>query len=155
VEIISNSPIETEALGAQLGSLLFPGAHVALQGGLGAGKTCFVRGMVSAAAPQSAHLVASPTYAIMNIYDGNIPVYHFDFYRLAGDGDIAELGFDDYFGGDGICVIEWSERISALLPDDFITVEFEYSEEDRRRIRLASCGPISEITLERLAMLRS
>ncbi len=155
MEVISNSTTETEALGAQLGSLLFPGAFVALQGGLGAGKTCLVRGIVSTAAPQGAHLVASPTYAIMNVYAGNIPVYHFDFYRLTGDNDIAELGFDEYLGGEGICVIEWSERVSALMPDDFITVEIEYSEENRRRIRLSSCGPVSEITLERLTMLRS
>jgi tRNA threonylcarbamoyladenosine biosynthesis protein TsaE len=155
VEIISNSPLETEELGAQLGSLVLPGNLLALLGGLGTGKTCFVRGIVSSAAPQSSHLVASPTFAIMNSYAGNIPVYHFDFYRLAGDNDIAELGFDDYFHGDGICVIEWSERLSDLLPDDYVTVQFEYSGDNRRQITLTSTGQMSKKTLERLALLRS
>ena len=154
MEIISNSPSETEALGAQLGSILFPGAFLALLGGLGTGKTCFVRGLVSTVAPQSSHLVASPTYAIMNSYAGNIPVYHFDFYRLSGDSDIAELGFDDYFQGDGVCVIEWSERLSELLPDDYIAVKFEYSGEDRRHISFTSTGKMSKKTLEQLTMLR-
>lgn len=153
MEIISNSPLETEELGAQLGSLLFPGAVVALLGGLGTGKTCFVRGLVSSVAPQSSHLVASPTFAIMNSYSGNTPVYHFDFYRLAGDNDIAELGFDEYFQGDGICVIEWSERLSDLLPDDYVTVEFEYSGEHKRSITMTARGSISSRTLNDLKIV--
>lgn len=155
LKITSNSPFETEKLGVQLGSLLQAGACVALQGGLGGGKTCFTRGIVASLAPQSAHLVASPTFAIMNSYSGNVPVYHFDFYRLSGDSDIAELGFDDHFRGDGVCVIEWSERLSELLPDDCIVVGFEYRDENRRSISLSANGPESEKTLERLAKLRS
>jgi tRNA threonylcarbamoyladenosine biosynthesis protein TsaE len=155
VKIISNFPLETEELGAQLGSLLSAGTFVALQGGLGGGKTCFTRGIVGTAAPQSAHLVASPTFAIMNSYVGNTPVYHFDFYRLTGDNDIAELGLDGYFCGDGVCVVEWSERLFELLPDDYITVLFEYSGENRRLITLTARGPVSQGILERLAKLRA
>jgi len=155
LEIISNSPFETEELGAQLGSLLSAGTFVALQGALGGGKTCFTRGIVASLAPQSAHLVASPTYAIMNSYFGDTPVYHFDFYRLTGDNDVAELGLDDYFHGDGVCVIEWSERLFELLPDDYITVGFEYSGDNQRSITLNASGSISGQTLERLAALRT
>lgn len=155
MEVISNSPLETEGLGVQLGSLLPAGTLLALQGGLGGGKTCFTRGIVASLAPQSLHLVASPTYAIMNSYSGNTPVYHFDFYRLTGDNDIAELGFDEYFCGDGVCVIEWSERLLELLPDDHITVRFEYSGDDRRSITLNASGSNSSDILERLVMLRT
>jgi tRNA threonylcarbamoyladenosine biosynthesis protein TsaE len=155
VEIISNSPRETEELGEQLGSVLSAGILLALRGGLGGGKTCFTRGIVASLAPQSAHLVASPTYAIMNSYQGYIPVYHFDFYRLTGDNDIAELGFDDYFYGDGVCVIEWSERLVELLPDDYITVGFECTGDHQRLITLTGSGSISQDALEQLAKLRT
>jgi tRNA threonylcarbamoyladenosine biosynthesis protein TsaE len=97
LQITTGSSGETEAVGIAIGSLLTPGAFLALQGELGGGKTCLTRGVVAALAPQSAQLVASPTYAIMNCYPGNIPVYHFDFYRLAGDDDVAELGFEEFF----------------------------------------------------------
>lgn len=148
LEIISNSARETEELGKKLGALLPAGAFVALRGGLGGGKTCFTRGVVASVAPQSAHLVASPTFAIMNSYPGAIPVYHFDFYRMTGDNDIAELGFDDYFHGSGVCVVEWSERLSELLPDDRITVEFKYSpESDRRLISINASGDLSHAVL--------
>ena len=155
LEIISDSPLETEELGAELGFLLSAGAFIALQGDLGCGKTCFTRGIVASAAPQSAHLVASPTFAIMNCYVGNTPVYHFDFYRLTGDNDVAELGLDDYFYGDGVCVVEWSERLLELLSDDHITVRFEYSGDNQRIITLSASGPISQNTLERLERLRT
>jgi tRNA threonylcarbamoyladenosine biosynthesis protein TsaE len=155
LEILSNSALETEELGSQLGSLLSAGAFLALRGGLGAGKTCFTRGIVASAAPQSAHMVASPTFAIMNSYMGNTPVYHFDFYRLTGDNDIAELGFDEYFFGDGVCVIEWSERLVELLPDDYITVGFEYTGDNQRLITMTGSGSISRDALERLKELRN
>jgi tRNA threonylcarbamoyladenosine biosynthesis protein TsaE len=133
--------------------LLRPGAFVALQGGLGGGKTCLTRGLVAALAPESAHLVASPTFAIMNHYVGSIPVYHFDLYRLGGDADVADLGFDDYFHGDGVCVVEWSERLSELLPPDVVTVRLDYVDADVRRIRLSSNGDISAGVIGQLTEL--
>jgi tRNA threonylcarbamoyladenosine biosynthesis protein TsaE len=137
-------------LGACIGSLLHPGDVVALQGDLGGGKTCLARGVVAAVAPQSAHLVASPTYAIMNCYPGDVPVYHFDFYRLAGDNDIAELGFEEFFYGDGVCIIEWSERLTELLPLDVLTILFEYSGDDQRVISMKSSGQKSDALLTQL-----
>jgi tRNA threonylcarbamoyladenosine biosynthesis protein TsaE len=127
VRITTGSARETEELGARIGALLKPGAFLALQGTLGGGKTCLTRGLVSVLAPQSAHLVASPTYAIMNSYPGTMPVYHFDFYRLTGDDDIAELGFENFFYGDGVCVVEWSERLVELMPPDVLTLLFDYA----------------------------
>lgn len=153
--IISHSPEETEQFGCQLARLLSPGSFLALRGGLGGGKTCFTRGLASVVAPDSAHLVASPTFAIMNSYPGPIPVYHFDFYRLSGDDDIAELGFEEFFYADGICVVEWSERLRELLPTDRLTVEFDYREGDQRAITISASGPGSARVLDQLAKQRS
>jgi tRNA threonylcarbamoyladenosine biosynthesis protein TsaE len=150
LQITSNSPGETEQLGAAVGSLLRPGSFLALRGDLGGGKTCFTRGVVDSLAPQSNGLVSSPTYAIMNCYPGNTPVYHFDFYRLTCDDDIAELGFEEYFYGDGVCVVEWSERLEELLPPDVLTLLFEYAGDDRRLITITGSGPKSDAVVEYL-----
>ena len=150
LQITTGASRETEQLGACLGSLLHPGCFVALQGDLGGGKTCLTRGVVASLAPQSAHLVASPTYAIMNCYPGDTPVYHFDFYRLTGDDDIAELGFEELFYGDGVCIVEWSERLTELLPPDVLTILFEYAGDNRRMITMTSSGQKSDALLEQL-----
>ena len=155
LQIISRSARQTEELGSQIGALLSAGSFIALQGGLGGGKTCFSRGVVASVAPQSARLVASPTYAIMNRYPGQPPVYHFDFYRLSGDDEIAELGFEEYFYGDGICIVEWSERIRDLMPPDHLTVTFEYDGDNQRTIGITASGPDSCGILKRLAEERS
>lgn len=151
LQISTGSPGETEQLGANIGSLLQPGSFLALRGTLGGGKTCLTRGVVASVAPQSVHMVASPTYAIMNCYPGSTPVYHFDFYRLTGDDDIAELGFEELFFGDGVCVVEWSERLVELLPADVLTLLFEYAGEDKRLITITSSGQKSNNVLEQLA----
>ncbi len=137
-----------------MGLMLSPGSFLALRGGLGGGKTCFTRGIVSSVAPGSAHMVASPTFAIMNSYPGAVPVYHFDFYRLSGDDDIAELGFEEYFYGNGICVVEWSERLRELLPADYLAVTFEYLENEQRLITVTANGPVSSNILEQLSEQR-
>ena len=151
LQITTGSPGETEQLGAAIGSLLRPGSFLALRGDLGGGKTCLTRGVVASLAPQSSGLVASPTYAIMNCYPGSTLVYHFDFYRLASEDDIAELGFEEYFYGDGVCVVEWSERLAELLPPDILTLLFEYAGEERRLISITSSGQNSDSVLEQLA----
>lgn len=133
------------------GSLLQGGFFIALHGTLGGGKTCFTRGVVAALAPQSANMVASPTYAIMNCYPGTTPVYHFDFYRLAGDDDIAELGFEEYFYGEGVCVAEWAERLTELLPPDSLSIYFDYDGDDCRLITLVGSGQKSDLVVEQLA----
>lgn len=150
LQITTNSPAESEELGAIIGGMLKPGSFLALRGDLGGGKTCMTRGLVASLAPQSAHMVASPTYAIMNCYQGDTTVYHFDFYRLTGDDDVAELGFEDLFYGNGVCVVEWSERLAELLPADVLTLLFEYAGEDRRIITITSSGQESDKIVERL-----
>jgi tRNA threonylcarbamoyladenosine biosynthesis protein TsaE len=150
LSLATSSPAETEELGRRLGELLIPGTFVALCGELGGGKTCFTRGIVSGVAPQSAHLVASPTFAIMNEYPGTPPIHHFDFYRLSSSLEIAELGFEDYFQGEGICLAEWSERLEELLPTERLSVTFLHDGDDRRIITIQAEGAGPEALLERL-----
>jgi tRNA threonylcarbamoyladenosine biosynthesis protein TsaE len=151
--VITQSPSETEELGRKLGSLLNKCDFVALFGDLGGGKTCFTRGIVAAAAPESLHLVASPTFAIMNEYPGSVPVYHFDFYRLVSGHEIAELGLDDYFHGKGISIVEWSERLEDLLPEEHIKISFEHAGGDCRKISIVSSSPRSLALIDRLKLL--
>ena len=148
--VLSRSAAQTEEIGRTLGSLLQAGSFLALFGDLGGGKTCFTRGVVAALAPDSAHLVASPTYAIMNEYPGPLPVYHFDFYRLASGDEIAELGFDDYFQDKGVCIAEWSERLGDRLPPDHLGITFVHDEGDCRKIVFEARGADSRALLSKL-----
>ncbi|MDA8414563.1 MAG: tRNA (adenosine(37)-N6)-threonylcarbamoyltransferase complex ATPase subunit type 1 TsaE [Desulfobacteraceae bacterium] len=147
----SHSAARTEEIGRTLGTLLHSGAFLALFGDLGGGKTCFTRGVVAALSPDSAHLVASPTYAIMNEYPGPIPVYHFDFYRLGSGDEIAELGFDDYFQDKGVCIAEWSERLGDTLPSDHLSITFLHEGPTSRRMLFEARGAISRLLLSKLA----
>lgn len=148
--VLSRSAAQTEEIGRTLGRFLYRGAFLALFGDLGGGKTCFTRGVVAALAPGSAHLVASPTYAIMNEYPGPLPVYHFDFYRLASGDEIAELGFDDYFQDNGVCIAEWSERLGDTLPPEHLSITFEHDGGDCRKIVFEARGADSRDLLAKM-----
>lgn len=151
--VCTNSAFETEEVGRMLGSLLQKSDFVALFGDLGGGKTCFTRGIVAATAPGSLHLVASPTFAIMNEYPGPVPVYHFDFYRLTNSHEIVELGFEEFFQDEGICIAEWSERLEDLLPNDHISVSFEHVDGDCRKISFAAGTSHSQTLIDKLSLL--
>ncbi|OGS36172.1 MAG: tRNA (adenosine(37)-N6)-threonylcarbamoyltransferase complex ATPase subunit type 1 TsaE [Elusimicrobia bacterium RIFOXYB2_FULL_49_7] len=129
----TRSPEETEALGFAFGSMLKPGTVVALFGELGAGKTCFVQGAVRAR--RAGVRANSPTYSIVNVYPGDVPVYHMDAYRLKGPDEMLSVGFEEYLDGhNGICFIEWAERIESLLPDATVRVTFRVTNETEREI---------------------
>ena len=147
----TGSAQETEALGQRLGALLVPGLFISLLGELGGGKTCFTRGIVTGAAPEAAHLVASPTFAIMNEYPATSPIHHFDFYRFTSSNEISELGFEDYFLGNGICIAEWAERLEGLLPVQRLEVCFQHAGDDTRVIRFTALGDPAELILDALA----
>jgi tRNA threonylcarbamoyladenosine biosynthesis protein TsaE len=132
-EIETATPAETAAIGAELVSIVDAGAVIALQGDLGAGKTEFVKGFADGAG--SRDVVSSPTFAILNTYVGRRwPVFHFDLYRIANDSELAELGFDEYLFGEGVCLIEWPERASGWLPSEAVRLRFEHVDGARRRI---------------------
>ena len=116
MEFFSHNEGETEALGARLAGLLQPGAVVALFGDLGMGKTAFTRGLARGLAV--CDRVTSPTFTIVNEYEGRLPLFHFDLYRLNDAEELYEIGWEDYLGRRGICVVEWSERAEQLLTEE-------------------------------------
>lgn len=138
--ILSDSPEETRRIGAALGRLAAPGLVIALRGTLGAGKTTFVQGVAEGAGTPDPKSVTSPTFVLIQEYTGRIPVYHFDAYRLRGVEEFADLGADEYLFGDGVCVVEWAERVTAALPNDRIEIEFVPAGESHRRLEVSSLG---------------
>ncbi|MDR0378083.1 MAG: tRNA (adenosine(37)-N6)-threonylcarbamoyltransferase complex ATPase subunit type 1 TsaE [Spirochaetaceae bacterium] len=130
--VISGSPEETSAAGERLAESLKPGSVVALRGKLGAGKTCFTKGIARFLGIEEE--VTSPTYTIVSEYDGKIPLYHIDAYRLNGDDDFSALGGEEILSGGGVSVIEWSERIPASIPPAAVIVELEILPEGGRKI---------------------
>ena len=129
----SNSAAETEEFGRRLAKEIKPGAVLALKGDLGAGKTQFVKGLVGGLGSNAA--VASPTFTIIHEYPGGrFPIYHFDFFRVEDRQSAIGLGLDDYFFGDGVCVIEWADRFSELIPEQARWIDFEIESEHTRAI---------------------
>lgn len=133
--------------------ILPPQSFVALYGDLGGGKTSFTRGLVAASSPENGTIVTSPTYSIMNEYSGKIPIYHFDFYRIINSDDFYELGFNDYFNGDGICIAEWPERVHDILPENRLVVSFNYKSDNERIIVFTAYSNESQIIIKQLQEL--
>ncbi len=130
----TDSPEATLAVGQQLAARLQPGDVVALYGDLGAGKTHLVKG-ICAAWGIPTEVVNSPTFTLVNVYDGrDFPVYHIDAYRLRHLDEFFELGYEDYFFGDGLCLIEWPERVEPLLPAHTQRLRLAHAGGTRRRI---------------------
>ncbi len=123
---------ETEAVGEQIARDLQGGQVVALFGGMGMGKTAFVRGMAKGRSLEAE--VSSPTFAIVHDYGGNPPLVHFDMYRISGWEDLYTTGFYDYLDMGAILVVEWSENIEGALPDDAIRLRISAPDETTRLI---------------------
>ena len=132
----SNSPEDTLAIARALGAALCPGDVVALYGDLGAGKTLFCKG-VGEALGIPPHRIVSPTFTIVTEHEGPVPLTHIDVYRLAGPREAEEIGMRELLSGDGVCLVEWAEKIEKLLPMDCIQVRFSFSDGDRREIAIA------------------
>lgn len=139
MEYLSHSPEETEHIGEMLGRQLHSGTVLALRGGLGMGKTAFTRGLARGLGCTGR--VTSPTFTIVNEYDGTTPLFHFDMYRLDSEDDLFDIGWDDYLARGGVCAVEWSERIDSVLPPDALTVSIARGENDNDRIITVTGGP--------------
>ncbi|UFS70888.1 tRNA (adenosine(37)-N6)-threonylcarbamoyltransferase complex ATPase subunit type 1 TsaE [Geomonas sp. RF6] len=140
VTIATRAPLETEQLGRRVGRLLAPGDFLALTGELGAGKTRFAKGVAEGLGVAEDTPVTSPTYTILNIYEGRIPLYHFDLYRLRGAEEVEELGFEEYFYGRGVSLVEWAERLEGELPADLLTVTCRHLGDEEREFTFAASG---------------
>ena len=131
----------TVELGRALGQMLQKGDNVCLTGKLGTGKTAFAGGIARALGIDG--YITSPTFTIINEYEGRLPLYHFDVYRISGAGEMFETGYDEYISGDGVTVIEWAELIEGILPPDRIDVHIEKDDAERtdsRRITMRFHG---------------
>ena len=145
MEYITNSPEETEQVGAALAQTLQPGTVIAYRGDLGAGKTAFTRGLARGLG--YAEPVTSPTYTIVNEYlGGRLPLFHFDMYRLATSDDLWDIGWEDYLDRGGVCAVEWSENVEDAL-DDFILVNIEKIGDESRRITIEGGVNLADLSL--------
>lgn len=121
MEFITNSPEETEKIGAAIGKIIPAGTVLAYRGDLGAGKTAFTRGLARGLGFTEA--VTSPTYTIVNEYlGGRLPLFHFDMYRLSSADDLFDIGWEDYLSRGGVCAVEWSEQVADALPEGTVYV---------------------------------
>ncbi len=137
--IQTESAEQTGQLGRQLGRLLMSGSLVLLRGDLGAGKTCLATGIARGLGVAESTPVTSPTYTLMNSYGGRLPLYHFDLYRLSSEDELLDLGFDDYFHGDGVALVEWPERCPGLSYEALI-VDLVYVGDDARQLTVTISG---------------
>ena len=145
MELITNSPEETERVGMALGAVLTPGTNLAYEGDLGAGKTAFTRGLARGLGANEQ--VTSPTYTIVNEYlSGRLPLFHFDMYRLASAEDLWDIGWEDYLERGGVCAVEWSENVREAM-EDAITVRIEKLGEDSRRITIEGGEKFADLSL--------
>ncbi|HEY6206737.1 MAG TPA: tRNA (adenosine(37)-N6)-threonylcarbamoyltransferase complex ATPase subunit type 1 TsaE [Chthoniobacterales bacterium] len=132
---ISNSPAETEAIAGEIAQQLRAGSVLALAGELGSGKTQFVKGVVASLG--SAATVTSPTFTLIHEYPGGrVPVYHFDFFRLKDRQSADRLGLEEYFFGNGVCLVEWADRFPESIPPSARWIWFETKSENQRAITL-------------------
>ena len=145
MQYITNSPAETEAVGAALALQLRPGTVIAYCGDLGAGKTAFTRGLARGLG--CADPVTCPTYTIVNEYlSGRMPLFHFDMYRLASADDLWDIGWEDYLERGGVCAVEWSENVTEAM-ENAIWVRIEKTGEESRRITIEGGEHLADLSL--------
>jgi len=145
----TKSPEETMRLGRKIGKLLKQGDVIALIGNLGAGKTVISKGLCSGLGVKEDY-ITSPTYTIINQYDGKIPVYHIDLYRLKNLDELYNLGWDEYIYGNGACIIEWADKAAEMLPEEYLMVNLEVTGTNKRQIILQAKSSSYENLLERV-----
>jgi tRNA threonylcarbamoyladenosine biosynthesis protein TsaE len=142
---------DTEAFGRHLGRLLASGSVIALIGPLGAGKTQLVRAIAEGLCIPDPRIVSSPTFVLIQEYDAWVPIYHFDAYRLPGEAEFAALGAHEYFDGDGVCLVEWADRVPGAMPAERLEIRFTVVGETARRLEITAHGERYRALLAALA----
>jgi tRNA threonylcarbamoyladenosine biosynthesis protein TsaE len=122
----------TEELGRKLGPLLFPGAVIALVGPMGVGKTHFTKAVADGLGVRNPAAVNSPTFVLIQEYPARLPIYHFDAYRLKNWHEFADLGAAEYFAGDGVCIVEWADKVTEAMPAEYLKIEMSRVDEHNR-----------------------
>ncbi|MSR60175.1 MAG: tRNA (adenosine(37)-N6)-threonylcarbamoyltransferase complex ATPase subunit type 1 TsaE [Planctomycetaceae bacterium] len=140
----------TSRLGAALAGVLESGTVIALVGNLGAGKTRLVRAVAEAAGVDRRE-IRSPTFVLVHEYEGRWPIYHFDTYRLHDVNEFEQLGAAEYFASAAVCIVEWADRVTQLLPTDHFRIEIKTTGDTSREFRFSATGPKSQRLVTRLA----
>lgn len=149
-KIRSQSAEETHAIGRILGNALRAGDVVALIGELGTGKTHLTQGMARGLGVPEGYPITSPTFTLINEYPGRCTLYHLDVYRLIGSVDLEDMGYEEYFFGQGVTVIEWAEKIRDILPDSTLMIEMEYTDENSRDLVITGRDERMEVIIKSL-----
>jgi tRNA threonylcarbamoyladenosine biosynthesis protein TsaE len=140
LRIVSQSTVDTQTLGEQLGRLLDAGDIVCLSGELGSGKTVLSKGIAKGLGVSHERAVRSPSFMLIHHYQGRVPVYHADLYRLDGATDVADIGLRELLGGDGVAVIEWADKLDASLPSERLDITLAHQTEEMRLITIDPQG---------------
>ena len=149
--IITKNPEETKNLGKEISKIIKPGDLLAFYGELGAGKTCFIQGI--SLGLEVKDYVTSPSFTIINEYQGKIPIYHFDLFRFDNAEEILELGYEEYFYGEGLIVIEWAEKIERFLPKEHLKIDIKFKDCYERTISFISQGDRFDKFLKELSKI--
>jgi len=139
-QITTDSPEATRALGRAVGRALRGGEILGLSGDLGSGKTCFVHGLAEGLEVDRNSWVRSPTFTLINEYEGRLPLVHVDLFRVAPGQEMEDLHLEEYFASGCVCVVEWFERLDAVGVEEFLSVTFRYVDEEHRELRFVAHG---------------
>ncbi len=132
IELISHSASETVRIGKKIGNLLQKGDVLGLSGNLGAGKTTIIQGIARGLGVDKKQYVRSPSFVVAHQYDGKLPVYHMDLYRLNAK-EISDLGYEEYIFGEGVCIIEWIEKMGEIPIKGWLHINLEFLKEEKQR----------------------
>lgn len=132
IKIYLENEEQTRDIGFKLGKLLTPRSVVCLIGDLGAGKTTMTQSLAQSLEVDD--YITSPTFTIVNEYEGNMPLYHFDVYRIGSSEEMYDIGYDEYINSDGVCIIEWANLIEDILPNEYLDIELSYKDMGREMI---------------------
>ena len=153
-EFVSKSPEETAGIGECLARYAQKGDIICFFGDLGSGKTTLIKG-IAKGLKISPKEVSSPTFVLMNVYQGRLPLFHFDLYRLEDTQEISTIGCDEFFYDDGVSVIEWADRLGTFFPEEYLRVDLKHRKLDERVIRLSAKGERYRNVVEKMKLVNS
>ena len=151
LQIVSSSPEQTRKIGMKLGELAAPGDIILLVGSLGAGKTCLTQGIARGLGIRE--YTASPSFVLVREYQGKLPLYHVDLYRLDRVEEVAQLGLDDYLYGKGVCVVEWADKGLSVLPEGHLLIDMQIVSPLKRKLSFTPQGTRYSEMLSKLKSL--